>query len=244
MALPSTLLLKTQPKNHLWLFFPVSPCQIYQQVLWALPPKCVLSPPVYSLLPRPRQHLFHLSCLSSDHFPPFPHLPASWAFFVFFEEPGSFLPSGSLLSFVWNALLLDLGTILPLLSLRPWFRCDVSTDISPHPCHFLSQDPFWCLSMMKQLSEVTLFTLVMLSPLSGQMQILACLDHLTYLEKCLALNCNWICICGINVYVFWKKNPSGDSLKNRPEGKKSMPEKSSLAGMCSMYWSWKPHSLL
>lgn len=65
------------------------------------------------------------------------YLPASWPFFVFCKQPCSFLPFGFPPSFVWNAILLDLG-IISFLSLSPWFKCDLppkyhSTHVTFYP---------------------------------------------------------------------------------------------------------------
>lgn len=130
------------------------------------------------------------------------YLPASWPFFVFCKQPCSFLPFGFPPSFVWNAILLDLG-IISFLSLSPWFKCDLppkyhSTHVTFYPKTYV--DFFLLLSYLINL--VYLFTWLALSPFSRQTQILACLDHSLYLGKCLAPNSNWMYTCGINECTF------------------------------------------
>ena len=131
--------LKRKTQNHCWLFFPV-PCaksiwkcyEVYiQAVSWAYLYIFFSTPTVPASLLLPQLPLLTLPL----------NLPASWVFSVFCKWPCSFLPSVFPPSFVWNAVLLDLG-IISFLSLKPWFRYDLlpkypSTHITFYPkTHF------------------------------------------------------------------------------------------------------------
>lgn len=157
MALPSTQLLKPKSQHHPWLLFHIPPSQLYQKILWTLPPKYVLSshPLYFSFLPLPSQLLPHFSCFTPYHIP----------LLTTFQPPGPPLCSSNSHAYFY---LLDLPFSLSrrlfsqILAQFPSYLYDLSSKVTYHlkylpPGHFLFQDAFWFLSIIHQLLEAILF---------------------------------------------------------------------------------------
>lgn len=126
MALSSSQLLKPKTRNHPWLLFPTSPCEIYRKILSALPPKHVLSPPINFLFYHDHPS-FCLTSLASS--------PTIFPLLTIFQPPGLALCTSNshshfyLLEFLFplSGMLFFQILALPVsfLSLRPWFKCDL-----------------------------------------------------------------------------------------------------------------------